>query len=140
MRDGVYEIPYSIQARSSMIDLNDLAEVVIKVLTNDSHINATYQLCGCERLSAEQIVEIISQKSGKKVIARSINRNDWEKIMRAQLMPDYSVVTLLKMFEYYEKYDFLGNCNQLTWLLGRSPIDFGNFIENYLHQKPSEGY
>jgi uncharacterized protein YbjT (DUF2867 family) len=139
MRDGVYEIPYSIQARSSMIDLNDLAEVVIKVLTNDSHIHATYQLCGCEQLSAEQIVEIISQKSGKKVIARAIERNDWEKVMRAQLMPDYSVETLLKMFDYYEKYDFLGNCHQLSWLLGRTPIDFGNFIENFLQQKSSEG-
>ena len=140
MRDGVYEIPYSIQARSSMIDLNDLAEVVIKVLNHDSHINATYQLCGCERLSAEQIVEFISQKSGKKIIARAIDRNDWEKLMRTQLMPDYSVETLLKMFNYYEKFDFLGNCNQLTWLLGREPTDFGKFIENFLHQKSSEGY
>jgi hypothetical protein len=59
--------------------------------------------------------------------------------MRAQLMPDYSVETLLKMFDYYEKYDFLGNCHQLSWLLGRTPIDFGNFIENFLQQKSSEG-
>jgi len=140
MRDGVYEIPYSIQARSSMIDLNDLAEVVVKVLTNDSHVNATYQLCSCEQLSAEQIVEIISQKSGKKVFAREMDRGDWEKMMRAQLMPDYAVVTLLKMFNYYEKFDFLGNCNQLTWLLSRTPNDFGNFIENFLHQKSAEGY
>lgn len=139
MRDGIYEIPYSIKARSSMIDLNDLAEVVIKVLTNDSHINATYQLCGCEQLSAEQIVEIISKKSGKEIVASALDRNAWEKMVRAQLMPDFAVTTLLKMFEYYEKYDFLGNCNQLTWLLGRTPNDFGSFIENFLDQKSAEG-
>lgn len=138
MRDGVYEIPYSIQSRTSMIDLNDLAEVVVSVLTKDSHLNAIYELCSCEQYSAEQITEIISQKTGKKVIARAIDREIWETGMRSQHLPDYAVDTLLKMFLYYEEFEFLGNCNQLTWLLGRKPNNFSNFIESTIQQKPAE--
>jgi len=138
MRDGVYELPYATKSKSSMIDLNDLADAVVEVMTNGIHLNAIYELCGCEPLSTDQIVEIISRRSGKNVTARSLDRNIWEISMRAQLMSDYSVETLLKMFQYYEQFDFIGNCNQLTWLLGRKPNTFENFIENYVQQKPAE--
>ncbi|PKN87259.1 MAG: nucleoside-diphosphate sugar epimerase [Chloroflexi bacterium HGW-Chloroflexi-8] len=132
MQGGVYEIPYSTRSQSSMIDLKDLAEVVFKVMTEPDHYYATYELCGCEQLSADQIAEIVSQKSGKKVVARDLDRNTWEIEMRSKNMAEYARETLLKMFQYYEQFDFIGNCNQLTWLLGRSPNTFGNFIEEFI--------
>jgi uncharacterized protein YbjT (DUF2867 family) len=138
MEEGVYEIPYSTRSKSSMIDLHDLAEVVLKVMTECNHRFAVYELCSCEQLSAEGIAEIVSQHCGKQIMAESLDRVVWEKAMRSKNLPDYARETLLKMFFYYEQFDFIGNCNQLTWLLGRSPNDFGSFIKNYLLHNEAE--
>ncbi len=132
MNDGIYEIPYSIDSKSSMVDLNDLAEVVLKVVTQAGHENAIYELSSCQAMSARQIAEIVGQKTGKAVTAASLDRTEWETNMRLRQMSDYAIVTLLKMFEYYEDYNFIGNCNQLSWLLGRKPVTFETFIEKHI--------
>lgn len=137
MQYGVYEIPYSTRSRSSMIDLYDLAEVAVKVMTQPDHLFATYELCGCEQLSADLITEIVSNKSGKKIVAKDLDRKTWEIEMRSKNIPEYARETLIKMFLYYEQFDFIGNCNQLTWLLGRSPNTFDNFIEEFILQNKS---
>ena len=132
MNEGVYAIPYSIDSRSSMIDLDDLAQVVLNVLTNPGHEYGIYELSSCQTFSARQIASVISQKSGKSINAVSQNRQEWEKNMRQRNMSDYAINTLLKMFEYYEDYNFIGNCNQLRWLLGREPVKFEQFIEDHI--------
>jgi uncharacterized protein YbjT (DUF2867 family) len=132
MDEGMYAIPYSIDSRSSMIDLNDLSDVVLEVLTRTGHEYAIYELSSCQTFSARQIADIVSKKTGKLIKASALDRIEWEKTMRTRGMSDYAVDTLLKMFEYYEDYNFIGNCNQLRWLLGREPVKFEQFIENYL--------
>jgi hypothetical protein len=42
---------------------------------------------------------------------------------------EYQVETLLKMFRYYENYGFWGSSQVLTWLLGRPPTGFREFVE-----------
>ena len=114
---GEYRIPYSTSSRSSMIDLNDLAEVVVKVLSETGHENATYELSSHETLSALDIASVVANISGKIILAGTIDRVAWEKDVRKSGLSDYAVETLLKMFQYYEDYDFIGNSNQLSWLL-----------------------
>jgi uncharacterized protein YbjT (DUF2867 family) len=132
MNEGIYAIPYSVDSRSSMIDLQDLAEIVFKIMTESGHAFGVYELCGCQALSARQISEIVSKKTGKSVKAVSLDREQWEKNMRFRKMPEYAINTLLNMFVYYEDYDFIGNCNQLSWLLGRKPVTFETFIEKQI--------
>lgn len=132
MDEGVYAIPYSIDSRSSMIDLHDLSQVVLNVLTRPGHEYGIYELSSCQTFSARQIAAIVSQKSGKSISAISQNRQEWEMNMRQRNMSDYAINTLLKMFEYYEDYNFIGNCNQLRWLLGREPVKFEQFIKDYI--------
>ena len=129
MDEGVYAIPYSIDSKSSMIDLHDLSQVVLNVLTQPGHEYGIYELSSCQTFSARQIAAIVSQKSKKTIKAISQDRQEWEKNMRQRNMSDYAINTLLKMFKYYEDYNFIGNCNQLRWLLGREPVTFEFFID-----------
>lgn len=131
MEEGTYSIPYSINSRSSMIDLTDLARVVLKVLREPGHLHAIYELCSPTPLSAHQVAGIASQITGRPIHAVAQDRYAWAEKMREQQMPDYSRETLLKMFEYYEKYDFIGNGHQLNWLLEREANSFEQFIASY---------
>jgi hypothetical protein len=45
--------------------------------------------------------------------------------------------TLLKMFNYYEAYGFLGTPQVLGWLLGCRPTTFGAFFERTLVERLS---
>lgn len=128
LKTGEYRIPYSTSSRSSMIDLNDLAEVVVKVFSEPGHENAIYELSSSETLSALDVATVVASVTGKLILAGTIERAEWEKDARKAGLSDYAVDTLLKMFEYYEENDFIGNSNQLTWLLGRQPKSFEQFF------------
>lgn len=133
--EGRYQIPYSITSKSSMVNLFDLAEVATKVLTEPGHAFATYELCGRLAYSAVDIAEIVSEQTGLAITAEVQDRGLWEKRVRAGGMTDYAVDTLLKMFNYYESYDFIGNGMVLSWLLGREPASFKNFVNQEFVKK-----
>lgn len=128
LKTGEYRIPYSTSSRSSMIDLNDLAEVVVKVFSEPGHENAIYELSSSETLSALDVATVVANVTGKLILAGTIDRVAWEKDVRKSGLSDYAVETLLKMFQYYEENDFIGNSNQLTWLLEREPNSFEQFF------------
>lgn len=128
LKTGVYRIPYSTSSRSSMIDLNDLAEVVVKVFSESGHENAIYELSSSEKLSALDVASTVASVTGKLILAETLDRSIWENDAHKAGLSDYAVNTLLKMFEYYEENDFIGNPNQLTWLLGRKPTTFEQFF------------
>jgi len=129
LANGTYSIPYAITARTSMVNLNEVAEVAAKVLLEKGHTYATYELSGGQALSAQDVADIISRVSKKNIRAEKLDISVWEENARKGGMADYAVDTLLKMFAYYEKFDFIGNCNQLTWLLGRAPTRFEDFAQ-----------
>jgi hypothetical protein len=74
------------------------------------------------------IASVVGNITGKIILAGTIDRNEWEKDARKSGLTDYAVETLLKMFQYYEENDFMGNSNQLSWLLGREPNSFETFF------------
>jgi len=128
MIEGTYAVPYSVESPISMVDLNDVAEVAAKVLIEDGHGMAEYELCAPEALSARQIAARVAAKTGREIQAQALGRADWETRMRANRMPPYALDTLLKMFQYYESNGFKGNSNVLAWLLGRPPRGLDDFL------------
>jgi len=78
-----------------------------------------------------QLAELLSQELGFTVRAEAVLLENWELQARKSGMDDYQVETLLKMFQYYEKFGLWGNPNVLRWLLGRDPSDFTAFIRRY---------
>lgn len=127
--EGVYAVPYAVQAQMSMVDLRDVAEVVAKVMVEEGHEGAVYELCGGEILSQQEIAAIIGLHLGREVKAEAVALDKWEQQARASGLNGYILNTLLKMFQYYDQYGFWGNGNVLGSLLGRSPTSFKHFLE-----------
>jgi uncharacterized protein YbjT (DUF2867 family) len=131
LAQGIYPVPYAVETRLGMVDLEDVAAAAAVVLTQPGHAGATYELAGAEALTQAEVAAILSQQLGRPVRAEVISRQAWERGARASGLGDYQVQTLLKMFDYYERYGFWGNPRVLSWLLGRPPATFAAFVEQH---------
>lgn len=130
--DGVYALPYPVETRISVVDLEDVAEAATIVLTAPEHNAAIYELAGPQALSQAETAALLGEALGREVRAEQIDRGDWARQVRAAGMADYAVNTLLAMFTYYERFGFEGNSNALGWLLGRPAHTLTHFIHRVI--------
>jgi uncharacterized protein YbjT (DUF2867 family) len=125
---GTYAVPYSLDTRLGMVDLEDVAEAAAIVLTQSGHEGATYELAGPEVFTQVEVVAILSQQLERPVRAEVVALASWERQARAAGLGDYQVETLSSMFRYYERFGFWGNPRVLQWLLERPPTSFAAFV------------
>ena len=135
-KTGEYTIPYAVESRTSMVDLEDVAQAAAIVLMDVSHggnrplhDGATYELVGTRPLSQTEVAVVLSHQLGRAVIAKSVSIDAWKHAVRSSGMGEYQVNTLISMFAYYERYGFYGNSQVLSWLLGRPATSFDQFLE-----------
>jgi len=128
VRDGVYPVPYRIETRLGMVDLDDVAETAAVVLTEAGHAGATYELAGAEALSQVEVASVLAGCLGRPVRAETVPLETWEQRARASGLGSYQIETLIEMFRYYEQHGFWGNPRVLHMLLGRAPATFAGFL------------
>ena len=136
---GVYAVPYHPATRVSMVDLEDVAEAVVRVLAgfgssggrrdSESHRRATYELCGPGLLDQTEIAAVLGRALRREVRAETVGRKDWARSAYRAGMSRYQVETLLAMFRYYERFGMTGSAQPLQGLLGRQPATFAQFSE-----------
>ena len=129
MGKGIYAVPYSVDTRLSMVDLEDVAQVAALVLTQPGHIGATYELVGIESISPVEVATLLSRQLDRSVRAEALALEDWRKQARVAGLGDDQIETLLQMFRYYEQFGFVGNTHALSWLLNRPPTNFASFLD-----------
>jgi uncharacterized protein YbjT (DUF2867 family) len=128
IEDGVYRVPYPVGTRISLVDLRDVAEAAARVLIEDGHVGATYELVGTSALSQIEVAESLSLALGRPVRAVAGTVEAWESHARAAGMGGYQRETLAAMFRSYAADGLVGNANVLTWLLRRGPITLAQFV------------
>ena len=119
--EGAYRVPYPVETRLSLVDLDDVAEAAARVLTEPGHGGATYELVGTPPLSQTEVAEALSRALGRPVRVEVQSIDTWEAQARAARMGDYQRETLIKMFRWYAASGLIGNPNALRWLIGRAP-------------------
>ena len=134
LEGGKYPVPYSVETRLSMVDLEDVALVAARVLTEPGHFGATYELVGVEAISQIEVAAALSQNLGRPVRAETVPLDLWEQEARSSGLGDYQVKALVKMFLYYERYGFCGNSRVLNWLLDHPHTSFATFIKRNLQE------
>lgn len=126
---GSFCVPYPVTTHLSLVDVNDIAEIAARVLTEPGHEGATYELVGTTPLTQVEVAEKISAHIGSPVTAAEMPLEQWEQLARKQGLQEYAVQALLRMFRYYAAYGLIGNPQVLHWLLGREPVVLERFIQ-----------
>jgi uncharacterized protein YbjT (DUF2867 family) len=126
VEEGVLRVPYSVHAKFSFLDLEDLAEIARIVLAETGHQNAIYELAGTNPASHSEIAEILRQILRRDVKAEKEEIRDWK--LRAQGLSEYALENLVRMFEYYDQWGLAGNPNVVKWILRREPTSLEAFI------------
>jgi len=127
VEEGILRVPYSVDAKFSFLDLDDLAEVARIVLTEPGHVNAVYELAGTNPTSHAEVAEILSEALWRDVKAEKEEIRDWK--LRTQGLSEYALENLTRMFEYYDTWGLVGNQNVLKWILKREPTSLMSFVE-----------
>lgn len=126
---GEYPVPYHEDTRITMVDLVDVSQAAATILTTSGHKGAIYELCGPETLSQTAIAAILTERLSTTVQVKVIDRLEWERSARNRGVDAYQADTLLKMFEYYERFGLIGNSSVLNCILGRPPATFAEFLD-----------
>ena len=129
VENGRYRVPYSTETRLSLVDLADVAEAAALVLSGPGYGGATIELVGTLAMSQAAIAQTLADLLERPVEAEVMSLEEWERVARASGLGDYQVLTLMKMFGYYERHGFTGNSNALKCLLGRRPTSFAEFVK-----------
>lgn len=131
--DGILRVPYSVEAKFSFLDLDDLADAAKTVLTQQGHTNATYELAGTPPLTHIEVAGMLSVVLKRDVRAESEKINDWK--LRVKGISAYAIENLSNMFEYYDRSGLASNPNVLRWLLQREPASLEIFIDRIVKER-----
>ena len=133
--EHVFRLSWSLERRQSMVYPGDLAEVAHAVLLDGNrHVGATYELAAPGRFSAYDLARICSEVIGSEVAAERLSADDFVRMMLGdpERVP-YQAGISRAISAYYSSHDFIGNPNVLTWLLGREPVTFADFVALHHH-------
>jgi uncharacterized protein YbjT (DUF2867 family) len=112
------------------VDVDDIAEVVTAVLTQDGHVGQTYELSGPRALTFTEAVAVIAEATGRDVVFTRISPADFAAGLAAVDVPADLIDLLLYLFE-----TVLDGRNEtpqdgIERVLGRPPRDFADFVRD----------
>jgi uncharacterized protein YbjT (DUF2867 family) len=118
-------------ARTSYLDVRDIATVAAKALANSEHDGKTYELNGPEALTFAEVAERISVHTGVAARYVDIPAEAQRKAMLDQGMPEWQVTALLELQAYYTGGSGGTVDGVLEGLLGRRPVTMDQFLEEF---------
>ena len=144
IEEGILHVPYSVNARFSFVDLEDVVAAASIVLTQPDHFHAIYELAGTPPTSHVEVAGIFERVLNRPVRAEQTEPSVQTKstpVVRRQGLPenadepgDYKTKNLSSMFAYYDQWGLAGNPTILRWLLRREPISLESFITRVVRE------
>lgn len=114
-----FVVPYSLDARISLVDLEDVATVAALVLAEERESGGIYPLVGSPAYSQREVAVMMSSASGVTVTPEMLSLESW-RAQNARL-DEQRADALARMFAYYDQHGLCGSMRTLRMLLGREP-------------------
>ncbi len=127
--DGFVALPQA-EVNIPWVDVDDIAAVAVKALTDDKHNGQIYQLTGPRTLTFREAVAEIATASNRNIAFAPITIKEYGDGMRKAGLPDDFVWLIEYLFT-----EVLGNAelaevsHDIEKVLGRKPIDFSEYAE-----------
>lgn len=119
------------QEKVSFIDTRDISAVIAKLLVNDDKNNMAFDLTGSEALDHNEVAEIISKVTNKKISYEEITPSELKnKLLQAKINDNYANL-MVSLFEYIRNGHYAAITNSIKEILGREPITMKQYAEDY---------
>ncbi len=119
------------QARIASIDVADIAEVAVSVLTDSGHEGQAYPLTGPEALTMADVAEQLSTATGNAIRYVPVAPEDAKRANLAAGMPPFLAEALVELFAERRK----GKESQVSPIIatvfGRQPTRFADFAARH---------
>ena len=119
------------EAEIPFVDAGDIADVVTKVLVDDTFNGETITVTGPRKMTFKEVVDTMAKGIGRDIRYQPISIDEFKEGMKGAGLPD----SYIWLFGYLFK-EVLGNAdnqvvsNDIERVLGRTATDFKEFVEN----------
>jgi uncharacterized protein YbjT (DUF2867 family) len=118
--------------RTSYLDVRDIAVVVAKALVSPGeHTGKTYELNGPEAFTYAELADRITRVANRPIKYVDVPEAAQRKSMLDLGMPEWQVNALLDLQQYYKNGHGGEVTDVLPELLGRSPVQLDQFLEEF---------
>ncbi|MAF54402.1 MAG: NAD(P)-dependent oxidoreductase [Chloroflexi bacterium] len=120
--------------RISMVDVRDVAAVIVAALTEDGHEGKAYEVTGPEALSNDEVAEVLSKVTGRSISYVDAPEDAARQGMKDAGFPGSLVEPLLELSGVI-KAGFVSAVSQtVAEVAGRPPISFEQFANDHRNQ------
>jgi uncharacterized protein YbjT (DUF2867 family) len=116
---GLFRSPWGLARAQSLVDLRDVADAAVALLTQGGLDGGTFEAVGPEPLTAPRIAELMGGRLGREVRAVDV-------VPDGPVPPpeEYAARCSRLMFDHYRAHGFTGSPRVLEGLLGRPARTF----------------
>lgn len=123
------------KSKFTLIDVRDIGAVAAAIILNSNkHNNKAYDLTGHEKLNFEEMAEVLSRVTGRKIKYISPTLFNFFLAKRKEKTPPMFILVMI-MLHYLPRFQKEPPITDwVTKITGKEPITFEQFIKDYLHQ------
>jgi uncharacterized protein YbjT (DUF2867 family) len=129
---GLFRSPWGLERAQSLVDLRDVADAAVVLLTEDGLDGGTFEAVGPEPLTAPRIAELFAEWLGRDVTPVDVAPDG-----PVPPLSEYAARCSRLMFDHYRAHGFTGSPRVLETLLGRPARTFAQHLAAL--ERPSAG-
>lgn len=118
-------------AKGSFIDARDIAAVAAELLSSDQFNNQAFDLTGPEALNHDQVAEILSQTTGKKIVFEDVTPDFLLTNLLNAGVPQPYANFLLMILDFFKQGYSERKTDNVEKIIGHKPISFSTYAKDY---------
>lgn len=118
-------------AKISVVDVRDIAEVAAAALTGNGHERKTYNITGTEALSHYEMAEKLSAAVSRPVQFVNVSPEAMREALVAAGFPDWQADGLIEDYAHYARGEASETAAGVQEATGKSPGSFDDFARDY---------
>ncbi len=112
------------------IDADDLADVMVAVLTEEGHTGETYEVTGSRLLTFQEAAEEIGRATGREVRYVPVTGEEYQGMLQQVGLPAQDAQWLVELFTMLMDGHNASTTDGVRQVLGRAPRDFADYARD----------
>ena len=119
------------EARVSIVDVRDIAEIAAAALTESGHERKTYDVTGPEALTHAEMASKFSEASGKQVNFVDIPESAMREALLGFGLPEWQAEGLIEDYAHYRRGEAANVSTAVQQVTGHPARSFEGFARDY---------